>query len=373
MSTIHKTKFWILLFRNLTIFSGNWVQIAKKLFIFCVFIIVIFALFTSDIQTQTVAKFSQTKAEINTSTTFSDSCTTNKYEGVLPPFGGRLGNQLFRYACAYTLARRLNTTLHLPVVEGYSILNHFKLDPNFNAISNSSEVISSARHCTQELEEQDILWRADSFLPIKGRTLTFSSFCQSQEYFKEYQDEIKTQFEPKFGPELNNPEFQNWLNKLKDSGDSSVAIHIRRGDYLASPDFVTRISFYLKGMDMMTRLLAPKNLTFFVFSDSLELVKYETKGTPLNNFRVQWVSNSSLTNVQEFHLMRNCSHIIMSNSSFSWWAAYLNKNKSKIIIAPAFSEKIIAKFPSFTKFKDFKYFIYNSLYYPKEWIVLSNY
>ncbi|KAA6316252.1 O-antigen biosynthesis glycosyltransferase WbnK [termite gut metagenome] len=72
------------------------------------------------------------------------------------------------------------------------------------------------------------------------------------------------------------------------------------------------------------------NPIFFIFSDDINWVK---KDFPLHDATyIDW--NLNQDSWQDMFLMSRCCHNIIANSSFSWWAAWLNSNKNKIIIAP---------------------------------------
>ncbi len=112
---------------------------------------------------------------------------------------------------------------------------------------------------------------------------------------------------------------------------NSVCMHIRRGDYLKLENLdslgVCSTNYYFNSVDLMIEKLNKPN--FFVFSDDIEWCK--------NNIRINGNSYfipNSFTNIDSFYLMRNCKHYIISNSTFSWWPAWLSNFESKIVIAP---------------------------------------
>ena len=70
---------------------------------------------------------------------------------------------------------------------------------------------------------------------------------------------------------------------------------------------------------------------FFIFSDDIKWCKYN-----LNlNCNSVFVDNIK-SSVEELMLIKHCKHNIIANSTFSWWGAWLNENKNKIIIAPKY-------------------------------------
>lgn len=113
---------------------------------------------------------------------------------------------------------------------------------------------------------------------------------------------------------------------------SQTAIHVRRGDYVNHPFYVQ-----LWDTDYYERAIAlfPK-ANFLVFSDDPTWCK-EKWGS---NSRFQIMEGG--TELEDLNMMASCENTIIANSSYSWWAAYLNPNPAKRIIAPKawFSDRI---------------------------------
>jgi len=155
-------------------------------------------------------------------------------------------------------------------------------------------------------------------------------YCTKLDYF----DKIRPQLLQVFSLKGS---FSKQASKILDKivCSNSVSIHIRRGDYLAI-DFFRSISldFYFEAINLMSdKIDAPE---FFAFSDDIEWVKTHLKVSEKIHFvsiNVDSDDNERI-DIEEFFLMKNCKHNIISNSSFSWWAGYLNDNENKIIIAP---------------------------------------
>ncbi|MGM9580179.1 MAG: alpha-1,2-fucosyltransferase [Anaerovibrio sp.] len=110
----------------------------------------------------------------------------------------------------------------------------------------------------------------------------------------------------------------------------SVSIHIRRGDYVNNSVHgnVCSMDYYTRAVEYMTdKLHHPK---FFVFSDDISWCRDNLHLMDAVYVDENQGSNSYL----DMRLMSMCKHNIIANSSFSWWAAYLNDYSSKIVVAP---------------------------------------
>ena len=106
--------------------------------------------------------------------------------------------------------------------------------------------------------------------------------------------------------------------------ENSISLHLRRTDYLTSNGYhpVQDISYFSDGID----IIGDYN-KIYVFSDEIEWCK-----TNLNFQRMVFMEGYS--NIEDLRLMSLCKYNIIANSSFSWWAAWLNENKDKKVIAP---------------------------------------
>jgi hypothetical protein len=75
-----------------------------------------------------------------------------------------------------------------------------------------------------------------------------------------------------------------------------------------------------------------KNPVFFTFSDDIEWVRNNMNFG--DNTKIYYESGNDPV-WEKLRLMYNCKHFVISNSTFSWWAQYLSRNKDKIVIAPS--------------------------------------
>lgn len=146
----------------------------------------------------------------------------------------------------------------------------------------------------------------------------YSGYFQSEKYFAHNRSLI-----------LQNLNVDTIYNKIvtkyKDilSG-ITVSIHVRRGDYVVLSDKhpVMSLEYYKKAIQYIG-----KYDRLIVFSDDIEWCK-----TNLKFSHAKYIENEP--DYIDMVLMSKCTHNIIANSTFSWWAAWLNKNKDKIVIAP---------------------------------------
>lgn len=130
-------------------------------------------------------------------------------------------------------------------------------------------------------------------------------WLQDPKYFDDYADELR-QF---FGhPTDADPRLE-------------VSVHVRRGDYLWQPMFVSlsETDYYERAMTLFP------GEEFLIFSDDPDWCK---KKWPQHRVI------SGQTEIQDINMMARCHSNIIANSSFSWWAAYLNPYKHKRVVYP---------------------------------------
>lgn len=175
----------------------------------------------------------------------------------------------------------------------------------------------------------------------------YDGYWQSYQYFDSYRDVILKEFT---FPKISMEDKLNFeLNERLKNEENSVGIHIRRGDYLKNWKYrgLCGIYYYQKAIAyILEHIKSPK---FFLFSDDIDWVK-ENISPLLKGYDVTFVNwNHSINSYKDMQLMAMCKNLIIANSSFSWWAAYLNQN-NPIVVAP---EKWINSFVDFRiQYKD---------------------
>jgi hypothetical protein len=264
-------------------------------------------------------------------------------------YNGRLGNQLFQYAACYVTAKKLNVDFVIPqkntdnikqdgcydFSNNQWISSHFRMYDCFEITAPKGEVI------VNNIFQEPYFHYAETFHNILDNT-SIQGYYQSEKYFINYKEDILKEFtfKPKILDQANSiiSDFKN--NEI-------VAVHIRRGDNVVNP------TFPLISMEYIQEALnqfSDKEYNFLIVSDDIPYCKEIFP----ENKNIKFSSGEN--DLIDLCLMSLSDHNIISNSSFSWWSAYLNNNPNKKVIAPSdwFKDKNINT-------KDL---------IPKEWIIL---
>lgn len=166
------------------------------------------------------------------------------------------------------------------------------------------------------------------FKNTSKKNLVFYGTFESSKYFDDIKDVLIEEFTPKYGIIEKNKKLYEMIEKT-----NSVCVTIRRGDFVTDPGFKKNLyvcdeNYFYKAIEYMKKNV--KNARFFVFSDDVEWCKKNM------NFPKDTVYESGDDPVWEkLRLMYSCKHFIISNSTFSWWAQYLSRNKDKVVVAPS--------------------------------------
>ena len=150
---------------------------------------------------------------------------------------------------------------------------------------------------------------------------------QSEKYFQEIAGQVQKAF--------TLPEKlltgKNKLCGMNMQKCESVGVHIRRGDYLEADELYGGIcteEYYHRAMEKMRRELP--GCRFFIFTNDPDWAREHMRGEDICIVE----ENDEAHGYLDMYLMSRCKHNIIANSSFSWWAAWLNENPKKKIIAP---------------------------------------
>jgi hypothetical protein len=255
---------------------------------------------------------------------------------------GGLGNQLFQYSFGKYLSEKLGAAVKYDIQTNNSLSSFTQRDVGMSFF-NIEMTIASVDELNERKYFQNIHFArlerklaqafprllkkhiVESNIPKPFGTLHFRDNCyyegywQSYKYLASIKDTILQEFT------LKQPAGSIILNALKNiQATASVSIHVRRGDYLNNKYFTTcTMAYYKKAMTYFT---APET-KFYIFSDDINWCR-------LNFVGAQYTFITGNQHFEDLYLMSRCSHNIICNSTFSWWAAWLNNNPQKIVISP---------------------------------------
>lgn len=139
-------------------------------------------------------------------------------------------------------------------------------------------------------------------------------------------------------PEITDDNNLKMLAVIKAS--NSVAIHARRGDMLGYNADFYRFGYFRRAVKYIKKTVSDPVFIFFCDPGSVEWCKNNEKVFGLDFgkdtvFFTDW--NKGMESYRDMQLMTECKHQIITNSSFGWWASYLNRNPDKITCAPDYT------------------------------------
>lgn len=260
---------------------------------------------------------------------------------------GGVGNQLFQLALAFSLKAR-------------NLDNIVALDTSFyNNTNNSATTREILIHefniedfptaTIKNLGEKNILGKlkgllnkedgkfniyetTNLFIPSVLNTKQdayLNGYWQSYRYFNEIDATLKKQFTPKHNLTSKTLEYK----KIISSKANSISLHFRRGDYLTKyKDIYNQLTLdhYYKAIDHIKNKLKIDKANLFIFSDDIEWCKSQFR----YDDEVTFIENTNKPDHEDLLLMSYCQHNVIANSSYSWWAAWLNNYTNKIVISP---------------------------------------
>lgn len=283
-----------------------------------------------------------------------------------------LGNQLFQYAVGRQLSIKKGVDLKLDIsffekqhLRSFK-LNMFNIDAQ---IATTDEIDRFIKVYKEENLSSKVYRKVEKLLPRTKRKLFkeespwqfepdlfrvssntyIDGYWQHYKYFENISPLLLKELVVKEAYSLPVQDISETITK----DENSVSIHIRRGDYLTDKEAfqlmgLMPIAYYSLAINHIKKHISNPN--FYIFSDDMNWVK--------SNLKIDAPSyyvNGGKDYI-ELELMSKCKHNIIANSSFSWWAAFLNKNQNKIVIAPAkwvvppeINKKIDLTFPSWIK------------------------
>jgi hypothetical protein len=267
---------------------------------------------------------------------------------------GGLGNQMFQYAAGRAASSTLGTGLavDLSFYDGRQLGHEFasfrrnwrlgELNVRVDSVDRlpvagkRSFVARAARgwHALSGLEPDSPItlherdWEGWGALSRERQTI-LNGYWQSPKYFEGFESTLRSEFSLRSQDSVAT--IADRMGRLRESRSTLVGVHVRRGDVALSHESLSakkrtgyRLldrSYYLKAMERFD------DCRFCFFSDDPEWCRSAFKGRDIT---VVSLGDELL----DFFFLSGCDHQIASNSTFSWWAAWLNGNDQKTVVVP---------------------------------------
>lgn len=257
---------------------------------------------------------------------------------------GGLGNQMFQYAFARTIEELTKVDTYIDILDYKTAKRSFGLD-NFNIrikyanekdrsslqtknfkLKRQLKKILGVPYKISNTHYKEINFEYSETPLLKSAPCYFDGLFQSEKYFKSIESELRKEFSFK-----DENAFKKNESYEKIKSENSVSIHIRCGDYISRAKtkkilYVCKPLYYKRAIDFVKKIIPESK--FFIFSDDHNWVK--------NNLEISddFIFVNSNSDVEDMYLMSQCKNNIISNSTFSWWAGWLNGNLDKKVISP---------------------------------------
>ena len=240
---------------------------------------------------------------------------------IIPNIKGGLGNQMFQIAAAIGIAEKNN----LQYAINYNLRHN--CGQGFNPSKYRDNLFSNIPHTSLTpvsvysepfFHYQDVV--------LNGTTL-IDGYFQSEKYFSHCNEIVRNIF--KFREE----EIKSWETiKQQIDVSNTVIIHLRRGDYVNYPTIhpILDNEYYKKALTYI--FSKNKDITsIIVCTDDWKSVKSDgIISEVITPFKIPVGVTEGCNELQDLYIMSQCNHIIMSNSSLSWWGSFLGKIKTTI-------------------------------------------
>jgi len=298
---------------------------------------------------------------------------------IIVKISGGLGNQLFQFAMLYALQKKYPNTVVKADVASYKLYNdHYglELDKVFGLVERGILPLASIKEqcivrgeipllCDGkigEIMEIPIAWfnaRTRKYYQKKGmrndiheenflkQYMTYDigieqllnkiqnldvsknwyidGYWQNEKFFDPYLTELRQIL---IFPSIYDEKNMQLIEDMRTS--NSVAVHIRRGDYVGSAYDILTMKYYRKAIEYIEQYV--NNPYFYFFSEDETYAEQKFAWVTSKKIVTHNRGNKSF---RDLELMSNCKHNIVANSSFSVWAGFLNRNPQKIVIYPS--------------------------------------
>jgi hypothetical protein len=252
---------------------------------------------------------------------------------------GGIGNQLFQFAAGLSLSTRLNTELILDLSWYRHVrrVSRRRMELEQFIDFRNVKTIDSPIHprliwIGKMLRGQQIItdsqYRPNEFMNFSTkRDLSLLGHWQSEQYFSNVAKVIRTSINLNTFLSASSGEEERSI-----SSSECIGLHVRRGDYVTNPKSnafhgVCEKDYYLAGVEHIQQSSEVRKV--FIFSDDPEWCTKNLKLDIETRF-----FDSSICDTDQLKLISLCNHHVISNSSFSWWAAWLGKKEGQRVVYP---------------------------------------
>ena len=238
---------------------------------------------------------------------------------------GGLGNQLFQIATAYAYAKIHEFELYLPSTWNYPE----DRPPVWKGYLDSDKwkLIEGDTYNWFTLHERGFKYNPIPYPPYN--LVKLSGYFQSSQYFNDYKEELRILFQPQ--PELKR-KVSGLLVDIGIRAPGWVGAHVRRGDYLKAADYhlVCTKEYYKGARSELGRRLGKRVVCWITDDTSWVYANLYEEGDKV-------ICNKDP--LIDFTILQNFQHMILSNSSFSWWSAFLSyanfaESSERLICSP---------------------------------------
>lgn len=275
---------------------------------------------------------------------------------IIIQMAGGLGNQLFQYAL-YRQLVSMGRTVKMDDVTGFR--EDAQRDPALAPFGITYDR-ASRKEIVQICDASQLPWNkvrrklfgrhshsyfeeSKRFMPeiLEWDDVYLEGYWQSERYFSAVSESLKRELRAGTGgdrPEeaaFFSEQAKEYFRRIKET--ESVSIHVRRGDYLLSRNQelfgnICTAQYYRRAMELIAK--KHPECTFYLFTNDIEWAKEKLKRETSRTMRMELIELQEERDYEVFALMSRCRHNILANSSFGWWASYLNNNPDRMVIAP---------------------------------------
>ena len=247
---------------------------------------------------------------------------------IIAHLNGRLGNWLFQYAAARSLALARGTDVELDVSRFTSWRNPFA-----GHVARALGFFGLAATCTRNPRDGpefvETAWGHDPAFHALGTDTRLRGYFQSPLYWEGREAQIKADLAPARLP--RDSAFRKILDEIDRT--RAVALHVRRGDYVGEEralHYVCTDAYYERALRHVRERVSDAKV--FVFSDDPAWCRTRFASGP--SAVVVDLALARREAALDLWLMSRCRHHVVSNSTYSWWGAWLGAHADQIVCTP---------------------------------------